>query len=46
MFLFIFLVLVVYLTVRAFTNHFLFIEYLILIAAIVVMLYHGTKKFI
>ncbi|MAU37560.1 MAG: hypothetical protein CMD14_09385 [Flavobacteriales bacterium] len=47
MFLFIFLVLVVYLTVRAFTNPFpFFIEYLILIAAIVVMLYHGTKKFI
>ena len=47
MFIFIFLVIVVYLTIRAFTNPFpFFTEYLILIAAIVTMLYHGSKRFI
>ena len=47
MLIFIFLVIVVYLTIRAFTNPFpFFTEYLILIAAIVTMLYHGSKRFI
>ncbi len=47
MLLFIFLIIVIYLTIRAFNNPFpFFSEYIILVSTIIIVFYHIVKRFV